>query len=69
MNEIAMIQEVEKQGIVKRFLTAVLEKSFAWFSEYPLGLGTPETMMFMNYIGIGMEEALTYQSITHIKFN
>ena len=68
MKKQTFIKKVEKQRLVKRLLSAVLKKSFAWLSQYPVGVGTPETMMFLNYTGVfGLEEAITYQSLSRFK--
>lgn len=67
MNQTMKNQQNEKQGILGRMFKAVLKKTFGWFCQYPLGTGSPETMMFMNYSGLGIEDALTYQSISLLR--
>ena len=68
MKNQTLIQKVNEQRLVKRLLLAVLKKSFAWLSQYPVGVSVPETMMFLNYTGMfGLEEAITYQSLSRYK--
>jgi hypothetical protein len=67
MTETARLHETTKQRWTARLLTAVCEKCFAWICQFPTGFYTPETMMFMNYTGFGIEETVTFQIISRIK--
>ena len=62
-------QQAEKKGFIKRALMALVNVTIRWFEWYGAGISHPETMMLFDYTGMGMEEAMTYQSISNIKLN
>lgn len=69
MNTSTQQQVTEKQGWLYRLVAAVWDRSLAWILQYPTGIVTPETMMFMSYYGSGLEEAMTYQYICRLKLD
>ena len=62
-------QEMEKEGLVKRLLTAAAKKLFAGFCVYEIGLSPYETQLFMNYSSFGWEDALMAQSLISLKMD
>lgn len=60
MNEMAKKQEMAKQGLMMRLVTAVGEKLFARLCHGEMGMSPYESQMFMLHGGIGWEEAATY---------
>lgn len=69
MTQIMEEQEAMNQGWIAWLLTVVCEKCFAWICHFPTGSITPEAMMFMNYTGFGVEEAMAYQHFNRIKLD
>lgn len=61
--------EMEKQGWMKQWVTAVFRNLFAGLCLYGMSISPHEAQMFMNYTGFGVEEAMMAESLARMKWN
>ncbi len=69
MEQAISSNENERQGLVKRILSAVFNKSFNWLCQNNIGMSPYDSYKFMSYTGFGWEEAAYYQSLAQNKYD